>query len=81
MQTWTSTEEQGFAQLIYVGRIERLVAIRLYRRCHDNLTRALAIATAEAPTDSEITRRKTLGDAVRLRAAERRAAMGMSASA
>jgi hypothetical protein len=69
---WTPDEEQAFARLMQAGRIERLPAIRLYRRCNGDLTRALAVAVADAPTDTEIARRKAFGDAVRLRAATQR---------
>jgi hypothetical protein len=65
---WTEQEEQTFADLMKAGRLERLPAIRLYRRCNDNLGRALAIATAEAPTGRQVARRMALADANRARA-------------
>lgn len=72
METWNTTEEGAFADLMAAGRLGRLAAIRLYRRARGNLARAIAIATAEAPTDEEVARRKVFGDSVRQRAAERR---------
>jgi hypothetical protein len=74
MQTWTPAEERAFSQLIQVGRLKRMEAIRLYRRCKDNLKRALSIAAANAPTAEEVTRRASFGQSARLRAAERRQA-------
>jgi hypothetical protein len=74
MQTWTPAEEQAFSQLLHAGRMKRMEAIRLYRRCKDNLKRALSIAAATAPTAEEVTRRAALGESARLRAAKRREA-------
>jgi hypothetical protein len=74
MQTWTPAEEQAFSELMQAGRIKRMEAIRLYRRCGSNLTRALTIATAGAPTAEEVARRATLGETARFRAAARRQA-------
>jgi hypothetical protein len=50
MQTWTPAEEDAFSQLMEVGRVKRMEAVRLYRRCGDNLKRTLGIATADGPT-------------------------------
>jgi hypothetical protein len=69
---WTEQEEQAFADIMAAGRLERLPAIRLFRRCKDNLTRALVIATAEAPSDAQIARRKIVGDRMRARHAQKR---------
>ena len=74
MDTWTPAEEDAFSQLMQVGRMKRMEAVRLYRRCKDNLKRALSIATANAPTVEEVTRRGAFGKSVRLRAARRRQA-------
>jgi hypothetical protein len=74
MQTWTPVEEDAFSQLMQAGRLKRLEAIRLYRRCKDNLKRALSIATANAPTAEQVTRRAAFGESARLKAAERRQA-------
>jgi hypothetical protein len=74
MQTWTAVEEDALTQLMQVGRMKRMEAIRLYRRCRNNLTRALMIATSDAPTVEEVSRRAAFGETVRLRAAERRQA-------
>jgi hypothetical protein len=57
-----------------IGRMKRLEAIRLYRRCKNNLTRALAIATEDAPTAAVAARHAAFGESARLRAAERRQA-------
>jgi hypothetical protein len=74
MQTWTPAEEDAFAQLMEVGRMKRMEAVRLYRRCNENLKRALRIAAASAPTVEEVTRRAAFGESARLRAAKRREA-------
>lgn len=74
MQTWTPKEEDAFSQLMQVGRLKRMEAVRLYRRCKDNLKRALSIAAANAPTTEEVTRRAAFGESARLRAAGRRQA-------
>ena len=58
MLTWTTEEEQSFAQLMEAGRLARPEAIRLYRRCRNNYGKALAIAAAEAPR-TEIARRSS----------------------
>ena len=42
--TWTQEEEKAFAQLMSAGRLERLPAIRLYRRFKGNLPKALEVA-------------------------------------
>lgn len=42
---WTDAEEAAFAQIMAAGRLERLPAIRLYRRCRCALNRALQIAS------------------------------------
>jgi hypothetical protein len=69
---WNQQDETAFAELMRVGRLERLPAIRLYRRCGDNLARALGVASAEAPTDAQIARRKAVGDRMRARHAQKR---------
>jgi|HubBroStandDraft_6_1064221.scaffolds.fasta_scaffold00211_21 hypothetical protein len=74
MRTWTPAEEGAFSQLMQAGRMKRMEAVRLYRRCKDNLKRALCIAAANAPTAEEITRRAAFGESARLRASERRQA-------
>ena len=75
MLTWTTEEEQSFARLMEVGRLERSEAIRLYRRCRDNFGKAMAIAAAEAPSPEEIARRAALGESARRRAARKRQAL------
>jgi hypothetical protein len=50
IETWTPNEESAFGQLMQVGHLERMPAIRLYRRCRCDLKKALAIATMEAST-------------------------------
>jgi hypothetical protein len=74
MQTWTLVEEDAFSQLMKAGRMKRMEAIRLYRRCKDNLNRALSVAVADAPTAEEAARRAAFGESARLRAAKRREA-------
>lgn len=41
---WTSFEEKDFALIQQAGHLGRLEAIRLYRRCGGDVTKALAIA-------------------------------------
>jgi len=43
MVTWSTEEEQSFTRLMEAGRLMRPEAIRLSRRCRDNLGRAMAI--------------------------------------
>jgi hypothetical protein len=74
MQTWTPAEEEAFSQLMEIGRLKRMEAVRLYRRCKGNLNRAISIAAAGAPTADEIGRRAAFGESARLRAAKRREA-------
>ena len=45
---WTDEEETAFAEIMAAGQIERLPAIRLYRRCRSNLNRALEYARETA---------------------------------
>ena len=42
---WTDEEERAFAQLMAAGGLERMEAIRLYRRFKCDLKRALQYAT------------------------------------
>ena len=44
IQGWTAAEESAFQQIMAVSDLDRLPAIRLYRRCKDNLAKALQIA-------------------------------------
>ena len=44
--TWTDEQESAFASIMAAGNLERLDAIRLYRRNRENLSRSLAIAKA-----------------------------------
>jgi len=75
MDTWTHAEEDAFSQMVQAGRMKRMEAVRLYRRCKENLERALTIAAAHAPTAEEVTRRAAFGESAHLRAAHRREAM------
>ena len=74
MQTWTPVEEDAFSQLMQARRMKRMEAVRLFRRCKNNLKRALSIAAANAPSAEEVTRRAAFGENARLRATERRQA-------
>ena len=65
---WTEVDERAFAQLMQVAHLQRMPAIRLYRRCRSNFDKALAVATAEARPDKEIARRKACAEACRRRA-------------
>jgi hypothetical protein len=65
---WTEVDEWAFAQLMHVAHLERMPAIRLYRRCRSNFDKALAVATAEAPADKEIARRRACAESCRQRA-------------
>lgn len=69
---WTPEEEAAFARLMEVGRLERVPAIRLYRRCGGNLDRALRIAEAGRPTPGELTRRAAAGARLRASCANQR---------
>lgn len=42
--TWTLEEEAAFAKIMGAGHLERLAAIRLYKRCGKDLEKALRIA-------------------------------------
>jgi hypothetical protein len=75
MLTWTTEEEQSFVRLMEAGRLTRAEALRLYRRCRDNFGKAMAIATAEAPSAEEIARRAAFGESARTRAARKRQAL------
>lgn len=60
---WTPNEESAFGQLMHVGHLERMPAIRLYRRCRCDLKKALAIAVEEAPARAaRITQGKRLSE-------------------
>jgi len=61
LEGWTAAEESAFAQIMQVGHLDRLPAIRLYRRSGE-LNKALVIAAAEAPTDVELARHKAFGE-------------------
>jgi hypothetical protein len=61
LQGWTVAEESAFAQIMQIGHLDRLPAIRLYRRSGE-LNKALVIAAAEAPTDAELARHKAFGE-------------------
>jgi hypothetical protein len=41
---WTPAEESAFGQIMAASDLGRFPAIRLYRRCKDNLAKALQIA-------------------------------------
>jgi hypothetical protein len=43
MTTWNEAEEQAIAKLAQTGRLDRLGAIRLYRKCGSDLEKALAL--------------------------------------
>jgi hypothetical protein len=75
MDVWTPSEEDAFSQLMTAGRISRLEAIRLFRRCRGGLDRALEIAKSEVPSADEIARRTAFGENARLRASLRRQAV------
>jgi hypothetical protein len=61
MENWSAAEESAFAEIMRVGHLDRLPAIRLYRRSGE-LNKALVIAAAEAPTDAEMARHKAFGE-------------------
>ena len=41
---WTDAEEQTFAEIMRIGRMARMDAIRLYRRCRSDAAKALRLA-------------------------------------
>ena len=47
---WTDEEEVAFAQIMEAGGLERLPAIRLYRRLGSDLKRALKYAESRQET-------------------------------
>jgi hypothetical protein len=53
LQGWAAAEESAFAQIMQIGHLDRLPAIRLYRRSGE---------LNEAPTDAEIARHKAFGE-------------------
>jgi hypothetical protein len=67
---WTQIEEDAFAQIMRVGHLDRLSAIRLYRRSA-SFERALIVAKAEAPTEAELARHKAFGEMAKTRAVMR----------
>lgn len=71
-QEWAEVEERDFAKLMAAGHMERLEAIRLYRRNKSNIARALAIALREAPTETMLAKRAALSIAARKRWVRRR---------
>lgn len=78
---WTQEQEQAFSQIMAVGLLERLPAIRLYRRSNENPDKALKIALAERPSDAEVKRRVATAAANRERAALRRMPLTRSQTA
>jgi hypothetical protein len=75
VDTWTDSEEAAFVQLMAAGKLERMAAIRLYRRCKDDLVKALQIAreiygVSDAKTTAyETTRSARVAGLVKARAA------------
>ena len=53
MRHWTKSEEQGFSEIMKAGNMERLPAIRLFRRVGGDIARALQIAK-RGLSDSQI---------------------------
>ena len=41
---WTDTEEVTFAEIMRIGRMERIRAIQLFRRCKSDHVRAVRLA-------------------------------------
>jgi hypothetical protein len=64
---WSDTEEHAFAAIMRVGLLERLPAIRLYRRSGNDFLKALKVAKQERPTDAELARRKAQSERIRSR--------------
>lgn len=62
---WTSAEERAFGRIMRAGLLERLPAIRLYRRCESSELKALNIA--RRPSDAEIQRRNVQSERMRIR--------------
>jgi hypothetical protein len=71
-KSWTDEEECAFAEIMAAGKLERLTAIRLYRRFKGDLQKALKSARRDAPTDQEVIRRTGVAARMRLRHAEKR---------
>lgn len=43
-KAWTDAEEAAFADIMRVGRMERIKAIQLFKRCKSNPVKALKLA-------------------------------------
>lgn len=43
-ETWTETEEATFAEIMRIGRMGRIAAIQLFRRCKSDHAKALKLA-------------------------------------
>lgn len=50
---WTQEQEMAFARIMEVGHIDRLPAIRLFRRYSNDLAKALEIATSNLATEAQ----------------------------
>jgi len=68
---WTDEEECAFAEIMAAGKLERLPAIRLYRRFKGDLGKAVKCARRDAPTNQEAVRRTRVAARTRLRHAEK----------
>jgi len=53
--SWSEAEERDFAKLMAVGHLQRLPAIRLYRRNGGDLKKALGRITANAGPERVLT--------------------------
>ena len=69
---WTDDEEAAFAEIMAAGGIERLPAIRLWKRFHRDLKKALRHARDGAPPAMPLARRVQLGAKMRSVHAARR---------
>ncbi len=59
-KSWTPEEEAAFAKIMMTGDLERLPAIRLWKRCNKDLGKALPLAEQTyAPAPAQIDRNRT----------------------
>ena len=51
---WTDAEEATFAQIMRVGRMDRIKAIQLFRRCKSDHAKAIKLARKQLRSDGQV---------------------------
>jgi hypothetical protein len=51
---WTDAEEATFAQIMRVGRMDRIKAIQLFRRCKSEHAKAVKLARKQLRSDGQV---------------------------